>query len=353
MKKIGLLLFNIVIASFLMMAMGAPAVFGVGLGVISGFIPGMPHGSFGMAIQKEIWENDIVPSLFADNSFLQFAYNADQYVLAGKVVHIPQAGAAVGTTKNRTILPGVIVQRTDVDVTYPLNEFTTDPVLISNAETVELSYDKRTSVTSEMRSNMNQAVALDMLQNWAPINSISILRTSGAAVPAHLDGATGNRMALTMDDFRAANKLFNKQNIPTSSRYALLDADMYDQLLSSMTPTQYRDFMALVDPSTGAIGKFMNFTIFNRDKVLKYDNAVGTACAPLDWLSAGAATDNAAAIFWHINSVERALGTINFFERIADPTYYGDIYSYLVRAGGRIRRNDSKGVAVIVQSPSA
>jgi hypothetical protein len=51
--------------------------------------------------------------------------------------------------------------------------------------------------------------------------------------------------------------------------------------------------------------------------------------------------------------VERAIGTVNFFERIADPTYYGDIYSYLLRAGGRIRRNDSKGVAVIVQSPSA
>ena len=353
MKKIGLLLFNIVVASLLAVAMGAPAVFGVGIGLLSGFMPGLPSGAFGMAVQKEIWENDIVPSLFADNSFLKFAYNADQYVLAGKVVHIPQAGAAVGTTKNRTTLPGVIVQRTDVDVTYALNEFTTDPVLISNAETVELSYDKRTSVTAEMRSNMNQAVALDMLHNWAPTNPISILRTSGAAVPAHLDGATGNRMALTMNDFRAVNKLFNKQNIPTSDRYALLDADMYDQLLSSMTPTQYRDFMALVDPATGAIGKFMNFTIFQRDKVLKYDNGVGTGCAPLDWTLPGNATDNAAALFWHVNSVERAIGTVNFFERIADPTYYGDIYSYLLRAGGRIRRNDSKGVAVIVQSPSA
>ena len=51
-----------------------------------------------MAIQKEIWERAIVEDLFADNSFLSKAVNADMWVNAGKVVHIPQAGAAVSAT---------------------------------------------------------------------------------------------------------------------------------------------------------------------------------------------------------------------------------------------------------------
>ncbi len=44
-----------------------------------------------MAIQKEIWEKSIVEGLFAPNSFLSKAFNADEYVEAGKIVHIPQA----------------------------------------------------------------------------------------------------------------------------------------------------------------------------------------------------------------------------------------------------------------------
>ena len=39
-------------------------------------------------IQVEIWERDIVGNLFKNNDFLLQAYNADQYVLQGKVVHI-------------------------------------------------------------------------------------------------------------------------------------------------------------------------------------------------------------------------------------------------------------------------
>ena len=47
-----------------------------------------------MAVEREIWEGDIVEKLYAENPHLSLCVNADQYVLAGKVVHIPQAGAA-------------------------------------------------------------------------------------------------------------------------------------------------------------------------------------------------------------------------------------------------------------------
>ena len=99
-----------------------------------------------MAIQKEIWEKSIVEGLFAPNSFLSKAFNADEYVEAGKIVHIPQAGAASKVEKNRTSLPATVKQRTDTDKTFELAAFTTDPVLIPDADKVELSYNKRESV---------------------------------------------------------------------------------------------------------------------------------------------------------------------------------------------------------------
>ena len=79
---------------------------------------------------------------------MAFAMNADSFVLAGKVVHIPNAGNKPGVQKNRSSLPATITQRTDIDITFPLDEFTSDPVKITNAEKYELSYDKRESVIS-------------------------------------------------------------------------------------------------------------------------------------------------------------------------------------------------------------
>lgn len=71
------------------------------------------------------------------------------------------------------------------------------------------------------------------------------------------------------------------------------------------------------------------------------------------WSAEGAATDLAAALAWHEQSVCRALGEVKAFENEGDPTFYGDIYSFLVRAGGRILRSDNKGVAAIVQGTPA
>lgn len=123
-----------------------------------------------MAIQKEIWMAAIVEGLFASNSFLSKAFNADEYVNNGKIVHIPNAGAASGTKKNRTSLPATVTKRTDIDVTFPLDEYTTDPVLIPNADTVELSYDKRESVLRQDKLKLQDDVALDFVfyqnQNW-------------------------------------------------------------------------------------------------------------------------------------------------------------------------------------------
>ena len=63
----------------------------------------------------------------------------------------------------------------------------------------------------------------------------------------------------------------------------------------------------------------------------------------------GNSPDCAAVLCWHKNSVENALGQVKFFEDEGNPQYYGDIYSALVRMGGRIRREDQKGVVAIVQ----
>lgn len=297
-----------------------------------------------MAIQKEIWQNLIIEKLYAANPHLNLCTNADQYVLAGKVVHIPQAGAAPAVQKNRGILPATVTKRTDTDVTYALDEYTSDPVHIPNADKCELSYDKSASVLADTNMALGETVAVSLIHRWLPKEPSRLIRTTGAVVAAHIEGATGNRKAITLSDLKRAQKQFNKDNVPTEGRYIMLDADMYDQFTEQLSVTQERDFSRAIDEKTGIVGKLYGFNFLQRSHVAAYDNET-----PLDPDTEAKATDCAAALCWHVGSVERALGDVKFFEDEGNPTYYGDIYSGLVRLGGRIRRSDCKGVVAIVQ----
>ena len=311
----------------------------------------MPSGVLPMAIQKEIWTDYIIKNLFKDNQFLQYCFNADQHVLAGKVVHIPVVGSKPTVVKNRTNLPATVVKRTDTDITYTLDEFTTTPTLIPNADTIELSYDKMDSVLGEHVEVLKEDVAEEILYKWATSTggstyTANVIRTTGTdAVAAHTASATGNRKKFVKADLKAAQTLMNKNNIPKNDRYALLDSELYAQLMDDADLIK-RDSGGELNLKEGVVMKLYGFHIMERSSVLVYDNATTPVVKAVG--AAGAATDNAAALCWQKNAVERALGVVDFFENEKDATYYGDVYSALLRASGRNRRE--AGVVAIVQA---
>lgn len=302
-----------------------------------------------MALNKEIWTNDIVEKLYKDNAFLNYCFNSDQYVLAGKVVHRPQAGVAPKVVKNRTDLPAKVTRRSDTEVTYVLDEYTSDPIHISNAEEVELSYDKRDSVLSDSENAINETVADEMLLKWTPTKAERKTRTTGVAKAATAASATGKRRAVTVMDISRIQGIMNKQKAPKTERYAILPSDMYQQLVEDMTTQQLAGFSACADAAKGIVGQFYGFTFLERATVVTTDadgNVKQTADEP-------AATDCEAGLFWQKNSVERAMGEVKFFENTDDPTYYGDIYSALIRMGGRVRREDEAGLVMLFQDTVA
>ena len=304
-----------------------------------------------MAIQREIWQDHIEGNLFKNNEFLLASTDAGQYVLQGSVVHIPQAGAVANVVKNRSSLPGTVVQRADTDITYSLDEYTTDPILIPYAETIELSYNKRESVLSEYESSLKQTIADNILVAWSPSAATSLLRTTGGAVASHLTGTTGNRKAFLSKDLKAAQLQLNKQNVPMENRYALMSADMFQQMTDDLSVTEYRDFSAAYNVKDGILGRLFGFNIMMRSNVVTYTN--DTTPVVNAYGATPATTDNDAVICWQMDALERAVGAIKFFEKIDDPTYYGNVYSVSVRMGGRLRRSDTKGVVAIIQAASA
>ena len=112
---------------------------------------------------------------------------------------------------------------------------------------------------------------------------------------------------------------FNNDDIPQEGRYLLLDAQMYSQLLNSLTENENTAFLASADAQNGILGKLFSFNIMMRSRAALYT----AAKAPKTWSTAGAATDLAAGLAWHEQSVCRALGEVKAFENEGDATYYG------------------------------
>lgn len=297
-----------------------------------------------MAINVELWQPIVVEELYASNAFLATMKNADEYVVGGSIVHIPQSGGASGVEKNRTVYPAVIHTRNDTDIVYPLDEYTTNPRRVAHADTVELSYDKMSSIIREDTGAMMQLVGDNIIYDTAKeVPATSKIATTGAASAASSPSATGNRKVITAADVRAAQKLLNKQNVNRNDRYLLIDEDMFDQLLSDADAKLSYSFQNVNNIKEGTMGRLYGFNIVSRSSVLTVDNAqtlkaIGTAAA---------ADDAAAALFYQKNMIERALGDINVFDQMRHPNYYGDVVSFLIRAGSRNCRQDNKGYGII------
>ncbi|MDR3133233.1 MAG: hypothetical protein LBU42_04335 [Prevotellaceae bacterium] len=333
-------------------AIGCTPLIPAAVSFLGAFIPSIPAGALGAGVQVEIWEKDIEGQLFQDAPFLNCVYNGDQYVLMGKVVYIPQSGNPSGVVKNRANLPASVTKRTDSTVTYALDEFTTDPRLIPNADTVELSYDKRDSVTGEDKKALSDVVAEEALYVWADgLPAAAVVKTTGKkAVLASAELATGNRASATRSDLQTMRTLLVKQRKwSEGNMYALIPSSMLAQMFPAddVVTATYAQNLTEQERRQGVVYKAYGWNIMERGTVLRYDvDGVLRAQGAL-----GAATDNEGAMFWEKNSLERALGEIKMFQDEGNPLYFGDIYSFLVRFGGRRRRADNKGVAVLVQGP--
>jgi hypothetical protein len=305
-----------------------------------------PAGALNAGINVEVWHNFIVDNLFRNNAFLENSIDVSDYVLNGAVVHIPNAGQPSNVVRNRQNLPAKVTRRKDIDVVYALDEFTTDPVAILRADEMELSYNKMENVMAADMAKLRQEVAQWMLYNWRFEGSGNIIPTTGSNVATHLAGANGNRKALKLDNLAEAQARMDEQDLPEEERYAMFDARMYQQLIAGLSSGDYKDFSRYYDAAKGVVGELFGFKIMKRSYVLRTDNSNVVKLPD----ATVATTDQAAVLCWQKTAVERALGSVEAFERQKDPTFYGDIYSFLLRAGGRKRRADNLGVIGIVQA---
>lgn len=312
-----------------------------------------------MSLLKEIWIKDISENLYQNNDFMNSATDHSMWV-SYKTVHVPQAGAKPTVEKNRGVLPASIGQRTDSELTYSLNQYTVDPVLVTNIEELQISYPKRMSILKNILSQLQFVVSTQTLYSWAPSGASRIVRTSGSTSTVNLPHttATGSRKMLTLADISAAKQILDNDYVPAQGRILLVPSYMFNiDLLNIGNIAQAYAFGQPVLPS-GVVARVMGFDIMVRPDVLVYDNTGTPVIKGIEGdgsLTTPATSDNGAAIAYHPNFVAHALGSITPYYNSGSngnglPEYYGSIFSAEVMHGASLLYSTQKGIVAIVQS---
>ena len=359
------LLYNVLVWALIFSVIGTNMAYALPCGIVIGTLlafvmPKTKEVVFGVVLQKTIWSGDIERNLYADNSFLKTFRKAAQENIKGRTVVIPQAGVGGDVVKNRTTLPATVKTRTDTPTSYEIAEWTSDPMRVSNADEAELDYDKRNDIMQDERDKLSANVAEDVLLNivnpgvgtTTTLPAGRILVTDGAAVAATAPDATGNRKAYRLNDFQRARSFFIREKTwVDGAMYALITGEAEAQIFpaESEVTAAYMRAVTEEERRNGVMYKVQGFQIITRSSVYVFNNA-GTFKPST---AAGAATDDEGILFYNGRNCEFALGDIEIFDETKSPIYYSDIFSFLVRAGARARRENMEGLLVIKQAKTA
>lgn len=329
-------------------------VFGLGTGIQ--LITGKtfaPKGALNMGLQTEVWVQDIQENLFFENEFLNLATDHSAYIV-NSIVHIPQAGANPSVVKNRTELVADLQQRTDTEITYGVDNYTTAPFLVKNIDELQISYDKRNSILGQHIATLGDAIAVSTLQSWAvSASTTAVLRTTGADTGEEVltDGATGTRKLLTKRDFARAAAIMDLDKVPKQGRYAVVPTAMYYNLFSDTELVANRARLSEDMIKAGVVGDLHGFKIIYRGTVVRYTGAAANNLRDAD--AAVAATDCAGAVCFSKFAVTQAIGEIMVYLNEGEARSYGDIMSAEVNQGAHYLRANNWGRVCIAQGVGA
>jgi hypothetical protein len=239
---------------------------------------------------------------------------------------------------------------------YSLNSYVSNPTFITLDELEAISYDKSENVYYDHFMTVVQSCADDQVYNWA--NGLpgtangNVIYKTGAPTALLDPGQTGQRTTTQFSDLQKIQALMNKANLPGTDRVALMESNSFQQLVSSLSATAYKDFSQYYDASTGVMGKLFGFDIMQRSTVIQANSALdGSNNLQVNpYGQALGASDNLGDLIFQKQSLELAMGTVTLFERLNDPLYTGDISNCRIKAGGRVRRLDNAGVYALMQT---
>ena len=169
-----------------------------------------------MALNREVWIDQVKEGFYPDDSFLQKATDYSQFVDHNRL-HIASAGIDPKVLVNNTTYPISVIGRDDEDNEIRLDKFETENTIVRRPEALEYSYDKLESVIGQHRSTLRASVATKAAHAYAPAEDTEntpVIITTGESI-------TG-RKRLRFADILALKERFDDVDVPLDERYLVL-----------------------------------------------------------------------------------------------------------------------------------
>lgn len=288
-----------------------------------------------MALNKQVWINQIKEGFYPDRSFLSKVIDLTGDV-DNDILHFPSAGIDPNVLINNTTYPIAIVGREDQDNEIPLDKFETENTLVRRPDAIEYSYDKLESVIRQHRSTLQASTARKAIHAFAPsedTNDTPLVLTTGATV--------GGRKRMTFDDLLTLKERFDNALIPLEDRYIVLHPSHVSDLLRE----DVKLFKELTDIKDGEPIRFAGFGCFHFPYMPTYQASGGNYEKVA---FADQQTQQFASVAFYKHEVMKADGEIYMYARYDDPEERGTIVGFDKRFIAMPIRN--KGIGAIISA---
>ncbi|MBD5251406.1 MAG: hypothetical protein HDS56_09570 [Barnesiella sp.] len=268
-----------------------------------------------MALNKEIWINQILSGFYPDDSFLHKVVNYSEFVDNNRL-HIPAAGIDPKVLVDNTTYPIKVVERDDEDNEIPLAKFETENTLIRRPDAIEYSYNKLESVIGQHRATLRKSVAMKAAHAYAPNTDTPdtpVIVTTGAVV--------NGRRRLTFADILTLKERFDEAGIPIEERYIIL----HPKHVSDLLLEDIKLFKDLTDIRNGEPHQFAGFGCYQFAQMPSYKAVKGVLTkVPFEEDQ----TAQFASVAFYAKEVMKADGDIYMYKSEDDPKERGTIVGF-------------------------
>lgn len=269
-----------------------------------------------MALNKEIWINQVLENFYPDDSFLKKAVDYSEFVDNDRL-HVPISGLDPEVLVNNTTYPIRTIERTDTDSEIVLDKFETVNTIIRRPEALEYSFNKLESVIGQHRATLRKSVATKAIHAYAPekdTQNTPVIETTGA-------NANG-RKRLTLADVLTLKERFDDAEIPLEERYLVL----HPKHVSDLLLEDVKLFKEITDLKDGQPFKFAGFGFFTFAQMPTFAHVDGV----LTKVAFGVETDSTqfASVAFYAKEVMKADGEIYMYANIDDPSERGTIVGF-------------------------
>lgn len=291
-----------------------------------------------MALNKEIWLQQILEGFYPESSFLNKVLDHSEFVENNKL-HIAAAGIDPAVLINNTTYPIRVVGRDDEDNEIALDKFETENTIVRRPDSLEYSYDKLESVIRQHRATLSVSVAKKAIHAFAPSGDsldTPVILTSGRD--------SGGRKRITFEDILRLKERFDNALIPLEDRYIVLHpCHVTDLLLQDI-----KLFKDLTDIKNGEPFQFAGFGCFS----FPFMPYFAEGLSGLEKIPFGEDTTGGqfASVAFYAKEVMKADGDIYMYASYDDPKERGTIVGFDKRFIALPIRG--KGIGAIVSASS-